>query len=754
MVEEVEKMRILVGLIHPEQAGGIYVTEKRFLDELSKQPGIEVSTFLFGSRSPSESRTRRVFRLIADVFRYAQLLMTRKPDIVHINSAYDRRALLRDLWYSTVSRLFRRPLFIKFHGSDARLLRNDSAFWHWLTSVTIGQAHGIAVLSQEEKNNFVRAGFPAGKFVVLTNVVDWQRFAYSDLVPADPPRMLFIARFVPSKGLLDVVRATRIIIDSGRQVELRCVGTGPEMKVARSLVRELGLEKNVIFDGWVPEDGTLLYYLNSTILVLPTETEGFSMTIFQAVAAGLPIVTTKIRAAGQYLKEPANCLWIEPKNPDMLAEKLIQLLDSPELRQSMFHHNRDLARQFPAERVVQEYLQAYRMFLSTPVAERVSGEKPPPRMKVLFNSPDPRLQGGPATHLYLLEGELEQSIRLRPYQYGRKTDTETVVTKFFGRIGDLWSLHLLLNREKPSVIHHNSAYDKKALLRDVPLAWLVKAHRIPLFIKFHGSENELLSRWNPVIRFMQKSLIRSTSSIGVLSPAEKAEYLETFKELDGRVEVVKNIIKPIFHNVTRHESPNPSILFISRFIRMKGMFDLLDAVPRVIERFPLAKFTFIGSGPVADEFRVEIERRGLSASVTWRAQVTNLETAKFYSSAWVFVFPTLFPEGMPMVVAEAMAAGVPIVTTRTRFSLSYMTEGKHCLYSEYSNSSSIAEKIVTLLEDGDLRQRMSHANREFARQFETNVVTREFLEVYDRLARKPEARSAAPAPRQREAVTP
>ena len=83
------------------------------------------------------------------------------------------------------------------------------------------------------------------------------------------------------------------------------------------------------------------------------------MTLFYAVAAGMPIITTRIRAAADYLEEPENCLWVEPRNPAMLAEKIALLLDNQELQESMRDSNRKLARQFSSECVTREYLHAY-----------------------------------------------------------------------------------------------------------------------------------------------------------------------------------------------------------------------------------------------------------------------------------------------------------------------------------------------------------------------------------------------------------
>jgi glycosyltransferase involved in cell wall biosynthesis len=363
----------------PDSLGGPAACEPPFVAELRRQ-GAEVDEeiYVYGEKLSRTTFGNRVNRVLRAALRLRHKLKSKSFDLLHLNSSFDSRALLRDVvTFAIVGR--RTRIFIKFHGSDMDLLTTNNLLRKFLVRRLLSRADGVGVLSTEEKQNFVSAGWDGAKFFVMKNVVDRnsperngtlnsQHGLTSGLAPrrgcrqAPPlPSLLFIARFIPAKGLLDVIRACGLLRDGGTECVLLCIGDGPARAEAEAEVARLNLGELVRFTGFIPEKETGEFYANSSILVLPTyHFEGFPMAVFYAVAAGLPIITTRIRGAADYLKEPENCLWVDPKNPEMLAEKIAFLLNDSEMRNAMSKANQKLAKQFSAEAVTREYLQAYR----------------------------------------------------------------------------------------------------------------------------------------------------------------------------------------------------------------------------------------------------------------------------------------------------------------------------------------------------------------------------------------------------------
>jgi glycosyltransferase involved in cell wall biosynthesis len=363
-------MRLLIGMPDPDSLGGPAACEPPFVAELRRQGAeVEEEIYVYGEKLSRTTLLNRVNRVVRAARRLRRKLKSGSFDLLHLNSSFDCRALLRDVvTFAIVGG--RAKIFVKFHGSDADLLDTSSPLRRLLVRRLLNRTDGIGVLSSEEKQNFVKAGWNEQNFFLVKNVVDREfperdgSFYSRHGLPAGLPILVFIARFIPAKGLLDVIRACGLLRDRGTQFVLFCIGDGPARAEAEEEVAKLGLGEQVRFTGFIPEKQTEEFYANGSIMLLPTSHfEGFPMTLFYAVAAGMPIITTRIRAAADYLEELENCLWVEPSNPAMLAEKITLLVDNQDLQQSMRDANRQLARQFSSECVTREYLHAYQTMI-------------------------------------------------------------------------------------------------------------------------------------------------------------------------------------------------------------------------------------------------------------------------------------------------------------------------------------------------------------------------------------------------------
>lgn len=353
-------MKILFGLPEKTARGGINACEPPFLEELKKR-GIEVREEIYSfDNTKGISFFGRVLNVIKTARKFRRILQNEYFDVFHINTAFDKNALLRDGFITSFLGNSKTPFFLKFHGSDAELLKNEKFLP--LIKLLVKRAAGIGVLSSEEKRNFTNAGFPAEKFYVVKNAVT---ISTDEKPPRDfvfnktkPLRLLFVSRLIKTKGLLETIRA---VAEISENITLNILGDGKIKTEAENLAKTLNVAEKIIFHGYVSEQTVNEFYRICDLLVFPTyHQEGFPMVIFNASADGLPIITTKIRAAADYLHEPENVLWTKSKDATDLTEKIKILYHDADLLNKMSDNNFNLAREFTAEKIAPEYLEIYK----------------------------------------------------------------------------------------------------------------------------------------------------------------------------------------------------------------------------------------------------------------------------------------------------------------------------------------------------------------------------------------------------------
>jgi phosphatidylinositol alpha-mannosyltransferase len=172
------------------------------------------------------------------------------------------------------------------------------------------------------------------------------------------PNLLFVGRHEPRKGLLDLLKAQRILRRTGYDTRLLVVGTGPQEREARRYVATRGLQ-GVEFLGRVSDAEKAQLYRTATVFVSPaTGGESFGIVLLEAMAAGAPIVCSDIHGYKGVVRRDREGLLVPPREPKAIAEAVARLLDDPDLRAEMSAAGEERALAFSWPRVtakVEEY---------------------------------------------------------------------------------------------------------------------------------------------------------------------------------------------------------------------------------------------------------------------------------------------------------------------------------------------------------------------------------------------------------------
>jgi phosphatidylinositol alpha-mannosyltransferase len=212
--------------------------------------------------------------------------------------------------------------------------------------------HGRIAVSAAARH-FIDRYFP-GDYKVIPNGVDVPRFA--NAVPIarwqdGTPNVLFVGRHEPRKGLLDLLKAHRILRRTGERSRLLVVGSGPQEREARRYVATRGLN-GVEFLGRVSDDEKAQLYKTADVYASPaTGGESFGIVLLEAMAAGTPIVCSDIHGYKGVVRRGREALLVPPRQPRELAGAIDTLLEDPALRARMGAAGEARAEEFSWPRV-------------------------------------------------------------------------------------------------------------------------------------------------------------------------------------------------------------------------------------------------------------------------------------------------------------------------------------------------------------------------------------------------------------------
>ena len=212
--------------------------------------------------------------------------------------------------------------------------------------------HGRIAVSAAARH-FIDRYFP-GDYKLIPNGVDLARFDRAVPIARwqDGTRnLLFVGRHEPRKGLLDALKAYRLLRKTGCDCRLLVVGSGPQEKEARRYVATRRLS-GVEFLGRVTDAQKAQLFKNAAVYVSPaTGGESFGIVLLEAMAAGTPIVCSDIHGYKGVVRRDREALLVPPRNPKALAGAVAGLLNDDEARAEMSHAGRERAEEFSWPRV-------------------------------------------------------------------------------------------------------------------------------------------------------------------------------------------------------------------------------------------------------------------------------------------------------------------------------------------------------------------------------------------------------------------
>ena len=285
------------------------------------------------------------------------LLSKLRPDITHIHFPYPVGELSQ--WFLRR----KRPYIVAYH-SDVVKQQQILRFYNPLLRRMLDGAAGILVGSDNyvQSSEYLRP--LAAKCTTVPYAVDVQRFAGAEPLFERDGRftLLFMGRHRYYKGGDDLIRALAQL-PAELPVRLLFGGDGPLRSEWEQLSQNLGLQDKIQFVGHVSNDDLPKFYASGDLFVLPANSraEAFGKVLQEAMAAGLPCLTTELGTGTSFVVQYGITGWVvPPQQPEALAMAIQQLATEPELCQEMgLAGQRRASEEFSLQQMVEKVLGVY-----------------------------------------------------------------------------------------------------------------------------------------------------------------------------------------------------------------------------------------------------------------------------------------------------------------------------------------------------------------------------------------------------------
>lgn len=383
VINNITKILITTGIFPPD-IGGPATQIDAFCRELIKRD-FKVTILTFGSQTHLEADypykvikiSHKIFQPLKNIiFGFKVFQLALKNDLIYAEDLY-----AAGFFSFLVSKILRKKMILRFAGDSAweaaqlkyNIKDNILSFqkkkykWQielkkWLRKLILVNSAKIIAVSNFMKNLAINIGVSEEKIKVIYNSIDFQkreRISDLDKLKKDlnlnqGPILITAGRLVPWKNIDIFFYLMPAFLRKYGAINFLIIGIGPEENNLKNLTKELKIEKFVRFLGKVPQEKMLNYFSLADIFVLNTNYEGLSHTILEAMAAGLPVVSTNIGGNPEVIEDGKNGFLVGYNNREQWFESVSKLLDDFDLRKRFIEEGGKSLNKFNWQKLIDE----------------------------------------------------------------------------------------------------------------------------------------------------------------------------------------------------------------------------------------------------------------------------------------------------------------------------------------------------------------------------------------------------------------
>jgi hypothetical protein len=243
----------------------------------------------------------------------------------------------------------RKPLFVRYCGNWLAPRTTAEHSWRRLLEAVAGGRNVVLATGGSAEDPSARNAAIQWIFSTSLSECELQRRTEAKTLAAgEPIRLVIVCRQEPAKGTGLLIQALPLILERYPDVRLDVVGNGSGLPEFRALSRDHGVDGRVTFHGKLDHEQVMHELGRAHLFCYPTASEGFPKAVLEALAAGLPVVTTPVSVLPELIGPGCGRL-LPDRSPQAIAEQILGVLGDPAAYAAMSRRALEVARQYSLE---------------------------------------------------------------------------------------------------------------------------------------------------------------------------------------------------------------------------------------------------------------------------------------------------------------------------------------------------------------------------------------------------------------------
>lgn len=293
---------------------------------------------------PTNSLSR--VRMLTDAFRIGRAVLKMNAHQRFTISAQDPFEI--GLVSYVLARVSGARFHVQLHGDYFDSLWRGKSFSRAARLVVarflLTRACGIRVASERIQRSLLRRHIPQSKIAVLPIRPELETFLAAKPSPRAEESFVCMtaSRLAPEKNIPLMLRAFAALRETHKEAQLRIVGSGGEERTIKNLIRALGIEEQVTLIPWSSD--VSLEMAQADVFLLASDHEAYGLVLVEALAAGLPVITTDVGCVGEVVRDDVHGIVVPPRDETAFSAALTFLAEHPLDRKRMGEAGKATAR--------------------------------------------------------------------------------------------------------------------------------------------------------------------------------------------------------------------------------------------------------------------------------------------------------------------------------------------------------------------------------------------------------------------------